>query len=131
MWVFSFLKIFVCNESLIQTLLVHTFCTPPSTIQQQKPSYVEWIKYLQQNIYLFKFSSINCGIKGEICSKFTIEVPNVILVSLLLTVILCSLIFLLILNILIANGILYCLDLNQCISESDLGTLSHLRRSSM
>ena len=36
--------------------------------------------------------------------------------------------FLLTLNILMAGGILYCLNLN--LKESDLGTMSHLRQSS-
>ena len=34
-------------------------------------------------------------------------------------------------GVLMADGILYCVDLNLYILESDLGTLSHLRRSSM
>ena len=36
-------------------------------------------------IYLFKFSNINSRIKCKTCSKLTIEVPDIVLVSLLLT----------------------------------------------
>ena len=36
-------------------------------------------------IYLLEFSNINSRIKCEICSKLTIEAPDVVLVSLLLT----------------------------------------------
>ena len=50
--------------------------------------------------------------------------PNVILMSLLLTVTHCCSVFLLTLNMLMTDGILYCLHLNLYISESDLGTLS-------
>ena len=34
-------------------------------------------------IYLFEFSNINCRIKSNICSKITMEAPDVVLVSLL------------------------------------------------
>ena len=36
-------------------------------------------------IYLFEFSNVNSRIKRELCLKLTIEVPDVILMSLLLT----------------------------------------------
>ena len=37
------------------------------------------------NIYFLEFSNINSAIKCETCSKLTIEVPDVILLYLLLT----------------------------------------------
>ena len=37
------------------------------------------------SIYLFKFVNINCKIKCKICSKLTLEAPDFLLVSLLLT----------------------------------------------
>ena len=73
-------------------------------------------------IYLSEFSNINSSIKCKIFPEFTIEAPDIIPVSLLLTETRCSSGFVsLTLN----------LDLNICISESDLEVLSHLRRSSL
>ena len=43
------------------------------------------IFFCPTNIYLFEFSNINSRIKCKTCLKLTIEVPDVILVSLLLT----------------------------------------------
>ena len=44
-----------------------------------------WKHIAQQIFYLFKFSTINGRIKCKICSQLTVELPDVVLVSLLST----------------------------------------------
>ena len=56
-------------------------------------------------------------------SKLAIETPIIVLVYFLLTVTHCSRV-LMADKMLMADGIVFCLDLNVCISESDLRTLS-------
>ena len=61
------------------------------------------------NIYLFEFSNINNRIKCKICSKLTIEAPDV---SLWIYLTHYSSVFFATLNMEIADGILYCFNLN-------------------
>ena len=66
------------------------------------------------SIYLFKFSNVNTRIKCKICLKLTIEAPDVLLVSLLLTWIYlthCSSVFCWVWTWM-GDGKLYCLNLN-------------------
>ena len=66
-------------------------------------------------MYLFEFSNINSRIKCKICLKLPVELPDVVLVSLLLTLNKFDLLFLCVfaaLNMLMTDKILYCLNLN-------------------
>ena len=70
------------------------------------------------SIYLVKFSNNNSRIKCKICSKLTVEAPDIVLVSLLLTLITfyvlfeCYFFYWLWTCKCQPDGILYCLNLN-------------------
>ena len=82
------------------------------TVSENK--FIVWNNHFSgpTSTFLLEFGNINSGIKCKIYSKLTIEAPDVVLVSLMLTLNILDMffwVFLQTLNMEMADGLLYCL----------------------